>query len=103
LEYLTIQALALGSMLNADFDNTEKEYMYTITSATKSAILEMTPTLRLVSSVGSALPDVCNNFSTGAPVFFEKYCNVQKYISDTLGPWYEANLKLSFQPEKFLF
>ena len=83
-------------MLNADFDDTAKEYMYTITSATKSAILEMTPTLRLVSSVGSALPDVCSNFSTGAPVFFEKYCNVKKYISDETGPWYEMHLKESF-------
>jgi len=87
------QALALGSMLNADFDNAAKEYMYTITSATKSAILEMTPTLRLVRSVGSALPDVCKNFSSGAPVFFEKYCNVQKCIADALGPWYETHLK----------
>ena len=83
-------------MLNADFDNAAKEYMYTITSATKSAILEMTPMLRLVRSVGSALPDVCKNFSSGAPVFFEKYCNVQKCIADALGPWYETHLKESF-------
>ncbi|CBY43743.1 unnamed protein product [Oikopleura dioica] len=87
------QALALGSVLNAVFDNAFKEYTYTITGATKSALLELTPMLRLVNSVGTAVPDVCKNFSSGAPVFFETYCNVQKNLSDCLGPWYETHLK----------
>ena len=89
-------------MLNAVFDNALKEHMYTITGATKSALLELTPMLRLVNSVGTAVPDVCKNFSSGAPVFFEKYCNVQKNISDCLGPWYETHLKESFPSEKLI-
>ena len=83
-------------MLNANFDNVASEYVYTISSDVKKTVFEMTPMLRLVNSVGTALPDVCNNFSSGAPVFFEKYCNVAKHISNALGPWYETHLKDSF-------
>ncbi|CAG5114222.1 Oidioi.mRNA.OKI2018_I69.chr2.g8286.t1.cds [Oikopleura dioica] len=81
------QALALGNILVANLDNNSKEYLYSMTADMKKTISEMTPMLRLVNSVGSAIPEVCSNFSSGAPVFFEKYCNVAKNISNALGPW----------------
>ena len=88
-----IQALALGNMLVASLHNDSKEYLYSITALMKQTISEMTPMLRLVNSVGSAVLEVCSNFSSGAPVFFEKYCNVAKNISNALGPWYETQLQ----------
>ena len=83
----------MGNMLVANLDKDLKEYLYSMTAIMKQTVSEMTPMIRLVNSLGSAVSEVCFNFSSGAPVFYEKYCNVAKNISNALGPWYETKLQ----------